>query len=118
MDEVDPKKASTSAVSEGVPIKFINNTGNTDRDVIVFSKNLPNESEPVYVAWQILRCQTSVDLLYPLSFQVGTCYTKGIQSVHCGPFDAGLGSIWEMRQQSQASVPLLVESKHKIDETI
>ena len=114
MDEIDSKKALSSG-SEGIPIKFINNTGNTDRDVIIFSKNLPNESEPVYVAWQILRCQTSVDLLYPLGFQVGTCYTKGIQSVNCGPFDAVLGSIWEMRQQSQASVPLLIESKHNLN---
>ncbi len=110
MDEVEPRVKSLS-VNEGTPIKFVNKTGKTDRDVIIFSKSHPKQSEPVYVAWQVLRCQTSVDLVYPLDFQVGTSYTKGIQSVNCGPFDTQLGTVWEMRQHSQASVAILVESE-------
>ena len=110
MDGVDSKVSSLLSAREGIPIKFINNTGKTDRDVIIFSKT-PNHSEPVYVAWQILRCQTSVDLMYPFGFQVGTSYTKGIQSVNCGPFDAELGSTWEMRQHTQSSVAILTESE-------
>lgn len=96
---------------QDIPIKFINTTGKVDFDIVLFTKTFSNNSVPVFVAWQILRCQTSVSLIYPHSVEVGSSFTHGIQLVSCGPFNAEVGTTWEIRQESKASSPMLIESK-------
>lgn len=107
MDYVDVHK-------EDIPIKFINATGKVDFDVIVFAKTFSNSAAPLFVAWQILRCQTSVRLLYPRSVEVGSSFTHGIQFVSCGPFKTQVGTTWEIRQGSKVSVPILTQSKRHV----
>ncbi len=104
MDYVDVSQRDIS-------IKFINGTGKVDFDVVIFSKTFSNNAVPMFVAWQILRCQTSVCLIYPHSVEVGSSFNHGIQFVNCGPFDTQVGSTWEIRQESKGSIPLLTQSK-------
>ena len=95
-----------------IPIKYINATRNTDFEVVVFTKNF-NTNKPTiyYAAWQILRGQSSVQFVYPVSMSVGAIYTSGGQVITAGPFPAKLGSSWEITQESAAATAVLKESK-------
>ena len=97
-----------------IPIKYINATSNTDFEVVVFTKNFSvNTPKTYYAAWQILRGQTSVQFVYPVSMSVGATYKSGGQLITAGPFPAKLGSTWEITQESAADTAVLKQSKTK-----
>ena len=94
-----------------IPIKYINSTRNTDFEVVVFTKNFSTDTpKTYYAAWQILRGQTSVQFIYPVSMGVGATYTSGGQFITAGPFPAKLGSSWEITQESASDTAVLKES--------
>ena len=91
-----------------IAIKYINSTGNTDFQVVVFTKNFSTNTPKIYYcAWQVLRAQTSVQFVYPVSMAVGATYTQGGQLITAGPFPAPLGSTWEIKQDSATSTAVL-----------
>ena len=94
-----------------IPIKYINATTNTDFEVVVFTKNFStNTPKTYYAAWQVLRGQTSVQFVYPISTAVGATYTNGGQIITAGPFPAPLGSTWEITQDSINATAVLKKS--------
>ena len=99
-------------MNDDIPIKYINNTKNTDFEVMVFTKNYSTRTPKVYyVAWQVLRGQTSVEFKYPVNLAVGATYaTNGLQVV-AGPFDATLGSSWRITQEKPTDTSVLKQSK-------
>ena len=95
-----------------IPIKYINATSNVDFEVVVFTKNFStNTPKTYYAAWQILRGQTSVQFVYPVSTSVGATYKSSGQVITAGPFPAKLGSTWEITQESATDTAVLQESK-------
>ncbi len=101
-------------MTDDIPIKYINNTRNTDFEVMVFTKNYSTRTPKVYyVAWQVLRGQTSVEFKYPVSISVGaTYYSSGLQVV-AGPFGSDLGSSWRITQDKPVDTAVLKQSKAK-----
>ena len=50
-----------------IQIEFINSTGKTDFQVVVFTKNYSTSTpETIYAAWQVISVQTSSSLFLPL----------------------------------------------------
>ena len=95
-----------------IPVRYINSTGKTDFQVLVFTKNFSvNTPSTVFSAWQVLRAQTSVDFEYPEDIEVGATYKHGIQTVASGPFVASLGSTWGVMQESPRHTAILKESE-------
>ena len=92
-----------------IDIKYVNNTGKTDFDVMVFTKNYSTRTPNIYyVAWQILRGQTSVYFSYPLdTVQVGASYHQHGQIINSGPFHADIGSSWKITQPKRTSTAIL-----------
>jgi hypothetical protein len=107
------------SIHKGIPIKYINATNEVDFDVVVFTKNYFTSPETAelyhsadyYVAWQILRGQTSVSSIFPEGIEVGSTYNNNCQWISCGPFKAKLGSTWEMRQDTRDSTPVLEQGE-------
>ena len=94
-----------------IPIKYINATSSTDFEVVVFTKNFnTNTPEIYYCAWQVLRGQTSVQFIYPVSTGVGATYKSEGQIITAGPFPAPQGSTWEITQDSQNDTAVLKQS--------
>lgn len=95
-----------------IPIKFINETGETDFTVVVFMKNEdPNASATPFVAWRTIRTQTSAAFTYPSQSEVGAIYFEGDMKMTAGPYPALPGSTWEFAQESEADTPTLIEGK-------
>ena len=95
-----------------IPIKYINATTNTDFEVVVFTKNFStNTPKTYYAAWQVLRGQTSVQFVYPVSMSVGATYKSGGQVITAGPFPAKLGATWEITQDSATDTAVLKQSE-------
>ena len=95
-----------------IPIKYINATTNTDFEVVVFTKNFStNTPKTYYAAWQVLRGQTSVQFVYPVTMSVGATYKAGGQLITAGPFPAKLGSTWEITQESVTDTAVLKQSE-------
>ncbi|XP_019853430.1 PREDICTED: uncharacterized protein LOC109582855 [Amphimedon queenslandica] len=93
-----------------IRISYLNETQNTDFEVVVFTKNFNiNSPEAYYVAWQVLRGQTQVEFVYPVSMDVGATYTSSGQFISAGPFPSKLGSTWEITQDSISSPATLKE---------
>ena len=95
-----------------IPITYINSTGQTDFQVLVFTKNFSvNTPETFYAAWQVLRAQTSSSFEYPVDIEVGAIYESAGQTIISGPFAASLGSTWGVIQHSPNETAVLSESK-------
>ncbi len=95
-----------------IKIKYINNTKKTDFDVMVFTKNYSTRTPKIYfVAWQILRGQSSVSFNYPGNVEVGVSYQSSGLSVVAGPFPAYLGSTWKIVQPLPTDTAVLSHSK-------
>ena len=99
-----------------IPIKYVNATSNTDFEAVVFTKNYnTNTPKTYYCAWQILRGQTSVQFVYPVSTAVGAVYSQGGQIITAGPFPAELGSTWQITQESAKDTAVLSKGTIIID---
>ena len=93
-----------------ISIKYINETNNTDFEVVVFTKNYStNTPKTYYCAWQVLRGQNSVKFSYPVSTAVGAIYEHEDQTIAAGPFPAKLGSTWQITQDSANNTAVLSE---------
>ena len=93
-----------------IPIRYINKTGKTDFQVLVFTKNYSiNTPETYHSAWQILMAQSVVDFEYPYDIEIGASYEQGSQKIIAGPFTAELGSTWEINQQTSLSTATLTQ---------
>lgn len=99
-------------MGDDIPIKYINNTKNTDFEVMVFTKNYSTRTPRVYyVAWQVLRGQTSVEFKYPVNIAVGATYSSNGLQVVAGPFESDLGSSWRITQEKPTDTAVLKQSK-------
>ncbi len=97
-------------MSTDIPIRYVNKTGKSDFEVVVFTKNFStNTPQTYYCAWQILRGQTSVKFVYPVTTAIGATYKERGQEISAGPFDAELGSTWRISQESGQSTAVLKE---------
>ncbi len=103
-------KPPAPALKSSVPIIYHNKTNCVDFEVIVFASRQTSHivSSP-YVAWQVLRGQSSVSFIYPLDIQVGASYTHADQQVTAGPFCTYQGSTWEIVQNNSADTAELKE---------
>ncbi len=100
-------------MSSEIPIRYINSTGETDFQVLVFTKNYStNTPATVYAAWQVLKAQTEVDFVYPVDIEVGASYVVGSQTIIAGPFGAELGSTWQITQHTEESTKQVYYSLH------
>ena len=99
-------------MAHDIPVRFINDTGKADFEVVVFTKNFSyNTPRTYYVAWQVLRTMASVDFFYPASVSVGATYNSQGQMSIAGPFLAELGTTWEITQETSSSMAELKQSK-------
>lgn len=74
-------------------------TGKTDFQTLVFTKNFSTDTpQSNAAAWQVIEAQSGVKFSYPSEIKVGATYKNGDQNVPCGPFDAPLGSTWQITQ--------------------
>ena len=95
-----------------IPIRYANKTDNIDFQVIVFTKNYsPNNPETYYAAWQVLSAQSEVSFSYPVEIEVGATYKSGGQDIVAGPFDAQLGSTWNITQETLDSTATLEQGE-------
>ena len=91
-----------------IPVKFINDTGKTDFDVVVFTKNFSyNTPMTYYTAWQVLRTVDSAEFVYPASVFIGATYHSQGQML----FPAELGTTWEITQETPGFMAELKQGK-------
>ena len=94
-----------------IPIKYINSTGNVDFEVVVFTKNYSTDTpKTYYVAWHVLKAQTSSEFVYPVEIEIGASYHFDDQLITAGPFGAKLGSSWLITQDTSSETATLKES--------
>ena len=94
-------------MSGSFEIEYHNDTGNTDFEVVIFTKNFNvNNPRTYYVAWQVVKAQTKSNFSYPVDLSVGATYVTGGQKISAGPFRAPLGSTWEIIQPANETVKL------------
>ncbi len=102
-------------MSTDIVIKYVNKTGKTDFEVVVFTKNFStNTPMTYYCAWQILRGQNNVQFVYPVTTAIGATYNKGGLEISSGPFPAELGTTWTISQESDESTAVLEEGTTSI----
>ena len=95
-----------------ITVKYINATNDTEFQVCIFAKNFStNTPRGVYIAWQVLKAQTSVSFTYPETLAVGATYKVQGQEITAGPFPANLGSTWEITQESLHDTAVLKGSE-------
>ena len=98
-----------------IPITYVNATGQSDFQVVVFTKNFStNTPVTYYAAWEVLKGQSQVRFAYPVSMSVGATYQSGDQTIYAGPFPAPLGSTWDITQDFASSTATLTEGKFVI----
>ncbi len=95
-----------------INVKYVNGTGNTDFEVMVFTKNYSTRTpKTYYVAWHVLRGQTSVSFQYPVDLSVGCSFEEHGLKITSGPFASLLGSSWRITQPKSVSTAVLAQSK-------
>jgi dynein heavy chain 1 len=97
-------------MASSIPIEYINDTKKTDFKVLVFTKNYSvNTPKTYYVAWQILTAETSSQFEYAATISVGATYQKSGQIITAGPFQAELGSTWEIQDPEEGASATLTK---------
>ena len=93
-----------------VPVLYVNSTGKTDFDVVVFTQNYHPDAPPSpYIAWQVLKGDTkSQSFKYPANLQVGAIYRDGRRILEEASFDKWM---WSLSQDTSDSTPVLTEGK-------
>ena len=95
-----------------IPVKFINDTGKTDFEVVVFTRNFSyNTPRDYYAAWQVLRTAASAEFVYPASVSIGATYHSQGEMFMTGQFPAELGTTWEITQETPGSMAELKQGK-------
>lgn len=99
-------------MNDTINIKYINDTDVHDCDVIVFTKNFKTRNiKTFYVAWHVLRGQSSVTFQYPVQVSVGATYQARGLKIVSGPFDADMGSSWSIVQNRSNDTAILSKSE-------
>ncbi len=96
-----------------IPVTYVNKTGDTEFEVLVFTQNYnPSTPSTVFAAWRVLRAQTQAKFVYPVKkMQVGATYELNGQTIMSGPFNATLGSTWNITQEPKDSTAVLAEGE-------
>ena len=94
-----------------IRIRYINATSKVDFAVVVFTKTMSvSTPETLHAAWQVLKGQSSVDFVYPISTSVGATYEENGNIITSGPFATELGTTWEITQELEKTA-VLTQSK-------
>ncbi len=93
---------STAMTATDIPIKFVNKA---DATVVVFTKNFAPSADEYYVAWQVLKANSTAEFVYPAKTSVGA--THGGANLLGGPFETEPGSVWEIHQEDESESPTL-----------
>ena len=106
-------------MTDSIPITYKNDTGASDFQVLVFTKNYStNTPKTFYAAWEVLNAQTETKFAYPVEIEVGATYVKGDQLVISGPFAAKLGTTWTIQEEQNVDdTALLKESAYIVHST-
>ena len=95
-----------------IPIRYINNTGKVDFEVMVFTRNYNTKTPKIYyVAWHVLRAQSVVDFSFSSTISVGAFYKVNALVVKAGPFVAESGSTWTIVQNDRWDTAVLTKGK-------
>lgn len=89
-------------------VKYVNNTGKVDFEVVVFAGPSQSRGSSQNVAWHVLNAQSSVEFEYPFQSEIGAFYEQSGQKVTAGPFPVRLGSTWEAVREN-ADSPLVLK---------
>ena len=89
-------------------IKLINATRDTDFKIAICTKNFdPSVSVSQLVAWQVISTQSSSHFRFPKESHVAALYNKDGRELMSGPFEAPLGSTWNIEQEKEDEPALL-----------
>ena len=100
------------SISNEIRVKYVNNTGSTNIQVVVFTKNFSlNTPTTYYSAWLVLKAQSQASFVYPVEIGVGASYEQDGQTVIAGPFPANLGSTWCIKQNTPSDTVVLAEGR-------
>lgn len=95
-----------------IPIRYINNTGKVDFEVMVFTKNYNTKTPKIYyVAWHVLRAQSIVDFSFSSNLSIGAFYKENGLVIRAGPFLAESGSTWTIVQNDRRDTAVLNKGK-------
>lgn len=98
------------ALKHNIEVKYVNMTGHTQFQVLVFTKNFnTNSIDDCHVAWEVIRAETSSEFLYPIDCQVGVSYRDADKLLTCGPFRAKMGSTWNVTKEKKNGVAIMKE---------
>ena len=98
-----------------VEITYLNQTGRNDFALLVFTENEDaNASESPYVAWRMIKAQSSATFWYSLDAAVGAHWETGGALIRAGPFSATMGSTWSITGDHQNDSPHLAEGRYNI----
>jgi hypothetical protein len=99
-------------MDSSIPIKYINATEHVDFQVMVFTKNYSsNVPKTYYVAWEVIAAQSTSEFEYAATNSVGVTYQINGQTITAGPFEAELGSTWEIQDPTKEGTAILTKGK-------
>ena len=103
---------NSKTLPNDIIIKYHNQTGDVDFDVMVYTKgHVPGSKHARSLAWKILRGQSTVVFTYTRQMQVGAQYFSNNQSISCGPITAWPGSTWEIIHENSSDTPVLRQGR-------
>ena len=99
-------------VDNDILITYYNRTHKNDFAVVVFTKNEDSRAiDTPFVAWRVLKAQTSAAFVYPVDVGVGATWkADGVKST-AGPFESSLGATWSIKQATPETSPQLDQGK-------
>ena len=100
---------------EDIDISYFNMTEDVDFQVMVYAKNIIGTTN-YHTAWHVLQAQGRVDFKYPAKVEVGASHQYGNMDTQAGPFEADLGSTWEIIHEKPEDTPCLKKGKCRRNE--
>lgn len=99
------------ASANETPIVFLNNTGDSNLEVAVFTKNFSKKTDNQdYVAWQVLKGKSKMqNFVYSNQVSIAAEYKHAGLKVKCGPFQAKHGSTWRIFHEKHNDTAMLSE---------
>ena len=109
IEDVDQEdELSKIRITNDINIKYLNKTGRVDFAVAVFVQNSDaNAVDSPYVAWYVLRTQSSAKFVWSKSQEVGVEYEVDGAKMTAGPVTAEAGSTWDFVHEQADSTPYL-----------
>ena len=97
---------TSSSTNEDIDISYFNMTGDVNFQVMAYARN-GIEATNYHIAWHVLRAQGRVDFKYPAKVKIGASHHYGNMDSQAGPFEADLGSTWEIIHEKPEHTPCL-----------